>query len=80
MPHRDIAGFAASLVSRKKWTFLLERNTDATPMSRLRELISAGAFVEVIDRIYPLDDAAAAFERQLQPGKRGKILLDMRDR
>jgi len=80
MPHRDISGFATSLLSSKKWTFLLERNTDAARMGRLRELISAGAFTEVIDRVYHLDDATDAFERQLQSGKRGKVLLDMRDR
>ena len=78
MPHRDVAGFARSLVSMRKWGFLLEYDTDARRMERLRTLIADGAFPPTIDSIYPLEDAAAAFARQERPGKKGKILLDMR--
>jgi len=78
MPHEDVGGFARSLVSRKRWGFLLERNTDSARMERLTELIAAGAFTEVIDSVHSLDDFADAFDRQLRSGKRGKILLDMR--
>ncbi len=79
MPHRDVAGWARSLFSSKKWGFLLEHDTDEARMERLRGLVADGAFSETIDSIHPLADADAAFERQLRPGKRGKILLDMRE-
>lgn len=79
MPNHDVGGFFRSLVSRRKWGFLLEYNTDAQRMERLRQLISDGAFPATVDSIFPLSSALEAFERQLKPSKRGKILLDLRD-
>lgn len=76
MPHLDIKGYLGSLFSRRKWGYLMEANTDALRMSRLRKLIQQGAFTEVIDSVYPLAQAGEAFARQLKPGKRGKILID----
>jgi len=78
MPHLDLAGGARSLFSRRKWGFLLEYNTDAVRMERLRALISEGAFTPVVDSVYGVLEATDAFDRQKQPGKRGKILLDFR--
>ena len=78
MPHHDVAGWARSLLSLRKWGFLLEYDTDARRMERLRTLIAEGAFPATIDSIHELSDATDAFERQKQPGKRGKILLDFR--
>ena len=78
MPHHDIAGWARSLVSQRKWGFLLEYNTDAKRMERLRTLISEGAFPPTVDSIYDISATTEAFDRQRKPGKRGKILLDFR--
>jgi NADPH:quinone reductase-like Zn-dependent oxidoreductase len=66
-------------VSRKKWGYLMEADTDRKRMSRLQALMSAGAFREVVDSIYPLADAGSAFARQLDRGKRGKILIGFTD-
>lgn len=79
MPHRDAAGWVRSLFSRRRWGFLLEHDTDAKRMERLRTLVAAGAFSPTIDSIFPLKDAKEAFARQRLPGKRGKILLDFRE-
>lgn len=79
MPHRDVIGWVRSLFSRRRWGFLLEHDTDATRMERLRALIVADAFSPTIDSIFPLKDAEEAFARQAMSGKRGKILLDFRD-
>lgn len=79
MPHLDILGFISSLFSRKKWGYLMEADTDARRMSRFLGLIEAGAFREVIDCIYPLAEAGDAFQRQLKPGKQGKILIDFNE-
>lgn len=79
MPQLDITGFIRSLFSKKKWGYLMEYNTDATRMERLRSLIAQQAFSPVIDSIYELSVAEDAFERQLKPGKKGKILLDFRN-
>ncbi|MEH6910065.1 MAG: NAD(P)-dependent alcohol dehydrogenase [Oceanicoccus sp.] len=79
MPHLDISGFIGSFFSRKKWGYLMEADTDVRRMSRLLGLMDAGAFGEVIDCIYPLTEADDAFQRQLQPGKQGKILINFNE-
>lgn len=78
MPHLDLAGSVLSLFSRKKWGFLLEYDTDAARMTRLRTLISEGVFLPVINSIHEASEAIEGFTRQQKPGKRGKILIDFR--
>jgi len=77
MPHLDVKGFLHALVSRRKWGFLLESDTDQKRLSRLSELMAAGVFTPVVDSSYELQDAAHAFARQEKSGKRGKIILTM---
>jgi len=72
----DILGFISSLFSRRKWGYPMEADTDARPLSWLLEFMAAGAFSEVIDNVYPLAQADDAFQRQLEPGNKGKILID----
>ncbi|MEM8660571.1 MAG: NADP-dependent oxidoreductase [Pseudomonadota bacterium] len=79
MPQLDLTGFLRSVFSRKKWGYLMVSDTDRARMSRLQELMKAGAFSEVIDSIYPLAKAGDAFSHQLERGKRGKILIDFSD-
>ena len=79
MPHRDVTGWVRSLFSSRRWGFLLEHNTDAKRMERLRALVAEGAFSPTVDSIFPVKDAGEAFARQQTSGKRGKILLDFRD-
>ena len=79
MPHLDVSGFARALFSRRKWGFLLEKDTDPERMTRLHTLMAQGAFRPVIDSIHPLSRAGDAFARQQQPGKRGKIMIDLRE-
>ena len=76
MPHLDVPGFLTSLFSRRKWGYLMETDTGATRMERLRELMSQNAFRPAIDSVHPLATAADAFDRQQETGKRGKILLN----
>ena len=79
MPHLDAIGWARSLFSRRRWGFLLERDTDVKRMERLRTLMAEGAFSATVDSLFPLKEATDAFARQATPGKRGKILLDLRE-
>jgi len=78
MPHLDITGFLRGLMSRRKWGFLMESDTDEKRMERLRSLMADGAFQAAIDSIHPLARAGKAFARQQERGKRGKILIDFR--
>lgn len=78
MPHHDLAGFARSLLSSRKWGFLLVHDTDAPRMNRLRQLMGDGIFQETVDRVFPANAAVEAFDYQQGTGKRGKILLDFR--
>jgi len=78
MPQLDVLGFIRSLVSRRKFGFLMEADTDQRRLGRLVELMKASAFEPVIDCVVPISDATDAFDRILQKGKLGKILLDFR--
>lgn len=78
MPQLDVPGFIRSLVSRRKFGFLMEADTDQRRLCRLIKLMDASAFQPVIDKVVPISHAPAAFERILEKGKLGKILLDFR--
>lgn len=77
MPHLDVLGFVGGLVSRRKWGLLLEGNTDEKRLGRLVSLMSEGAFTPVVDSSFPLAEAAQAFARQRERGRRGKIILTL---
>ena len=79
MPQQDITGLLMSILSRQKWGYLMEYTTDAQRMERLRVLMEQAVFQPVIDSEYPLDSAPAAFQRQLQRGKQGKVLIKFSD-
>jgi len=38
--------------------------------------LATGRIAPIVDRVFPADDAAAAFDRLQEPGKLGKVLLD----
>ena len=38
--------------------------------------LATGRIAPLVDRVFPADDAAAAFDRLQEPGKLGKVLLD----
>jgi NADPH:quinone reductase-like Zn-dependent oxidoreductase len=48
---------------------------DSGQLDEIRSLVDRGELRPSIDSVYPLDDARAAFERSLSPGKRGKVVL-----
>jgi len=79
MPHEDIPGFFRALFSRRKWGYLMESDTGPARMSRLHALMELKALSPAIDSIHALTQAAAAFGRQHETGKRGKILIDFRE-
>ncbi|MEM9316960.1 MAG: zinc-binding dehydrogenase, partial [Pseudomonadota bacterium] len=54
MPQQDVVGFLRSVFSRRKWGYLMESDTDELRMARLQKLMTAGAFSDVVDSIYPL--------------------------
>jgi NADPH:quinone reductase-like Zn-dependent oxidoreductase len=45
--------------------------------TRIVPLMAAGTLVPVVDRAFPLDDAVAALDAVRQPGKLGKLLLEL---
>jgi NADPH:quinone reductase-like Zn-dependent oxidoreductase len=53
--------------------FVVEPNMGQ--LEEITRLVDEGALRPEIDSVYPLEEARAAFERSLQPGKRGKVVL-----
>jgi NADPH:quinone reductase-like Zn-dependent oxidoreductase len=57
--------------------FIVEPNREQ--LVELAGLVDAGDLRVAIDSVFGLADARAAFERSLSPGKRGKVVLRVRD-
>jgi NADPH:quinone reductase-like Zn-dependent oxidoreductase len=58
--------------------FVVEPDRDQ--LVEVSELVDRGALRPVIDRVYDLDHARAAFARSMAGGKRGKVVLRVGDR
>ena len=56
--------------------FIVEPNRQQ--LAELARLVDEGAIRPAVDSVFPLTEAAAAFERLLAPGKRGKVVLEVR--
>jgi len=52
---------------------------DGERLTEIARLVDAGELRPVIDSVYPLEDAVAAFERVEARGKRGKVVLRVLD-
>jgi NADPH:quinone reductase-like Zn-dependent oxidoreductase len=57
--------------------FVVEPNREE--LTELARLADAGELRPLIDSVFPLAEARAAFERSMQPGKRGKVVLRVVD-
>jgi NADPH:quinone reductase-like Zn-dependent oxidoreductase len=53
--------------------FVVEANRDQ--LTELGRLVDEGALKPLVDSVFQLEDTALAFERVMQPGKRGKVVL-----
>jgi NADPH:quinone reductase-like Zn-dependent oxidoreductase len=53
--------------------FVVEPNGEQ--LRRIDELVEHGVLEPEVDRVYPLEEARAAFERLEQRGRRGKVVL-----
>ncbi len=67
------AQLLSPFVSQKLGTFVATEN--AKDFAALRELIEAGTVTPAIDRVYPLDQTAAAVRHLLDGQARGKIVI-----
>jgi NADPH:quinone reductase-like Zn-dependent oxidoreductase len=57
--------------------FVVEPNREQ--LAELARLVDGGELRPAIDAVFPLDDARAAFERSMEHGKRGKVVLRIAD-
>jgi NADPH:quinone reductase-like Zn-dependent oxidoreductase len=57
--------------------FVVEPNREQ--LTELARLADAGELRPLIDSVFPLAEARLAFERSMQPGKRGKVVLRVVD-
>ncbi|MFL5797248.1 MAG: NADP-dependent oxidoreductase [Actinomycetota bacterium] len=68
----------ATVTERAEATyFVVEPRRDQ--LIQLARLVDEGTLRAVVDSVFPLSDARAAFERVMKPGKRGKVVLQIRD-
>jgi len=73
---RQLRAVVLSLfVGQKLGTFVASEN--APDLTALRELIESGEVTPVIDRTYPLSEAAAAIRHLLDGRTRGKLVITM---
>jgi NADPH:quinone reductase-like Zn-dependent oxidoreductase len=52
---------------------------DREQLVEIGRLADAGELRSLVDSVFPLAEARAAFERSMQPGKRGKVVLRIAD-
>jgi NADPH:quinone reductase-like Zn-dependent oxidoreductase len=57
--------------------FVVEPNREQ--LENITRLVDDGELRPEIDSVYLLEEARAAFERSLAPGKRGKVVLRVSD-
>jgi NADPH:quinone reductase-like Zn-dependent oxidoreductase len=57
--------------------FVVEPNREQ--LEKITRLVDDGELRSEIDSVYLLEEARAAFERSLAPGKRGKVVLRVSD-
>jgi NADPH:quinone reductase-like Zn-dependent oxidoreductase len=57
--------------------FVVEHDRDQ--LAELTRIADAGELRPLIDRVFPFDDFRAAFERSMERGKRGKVVLRVSD-
>ena len=57
--------------------FIVEPNREQ--LVEIGRLADAGELRSLVDSVFPLAEARAAFERSMQPGKRGKVVLRVVD-
>jgi NADPH:quinone reductase-like Zn-dependent oxidoreductase len=57
--------------------FIVEPN--GAELEELVRMVDRGILRPSVDSVFPLEDASAAFERSLLPGKRGKVVLKVAD-
>ena len=67
------AQLLSPLVSQKLATFVASENSDDLVV--LRELIESGKVAPVVERSYPLGEAAAAIRHVIEGRARGKIVI-----
>jgi NADPH:quinone reductase-like Zn-dependent oxidoreductase len=57
--------------------FVVEPSRDQ--LLELARLVDQGTVRPLVDSVFPLAEARAAFERVMMPGKRGKVVLQVAD-
>ncbi len=74
-PTADAAGFAWAALSSRRAGYLMMLKTNPNALARLVELTEARVLRPVIDSVFDLADADAAFDRFATRGKQGRVLL-----
>lgn len=74
-PLADLGGFLRAALSSRRAGYLMMLRTDPARLSRLVALAEAGALRPVVDSVFDLVDADAAFDRFATRGKKGRVLL-----
>jgi NADPH:quinone reductase len=74
-PTGDIRGFARAALSSRRAGYLMMLKTDPTRLARLIALAETGALRPVVDSVFDLAEADAAFDRFATRGKQGRVLL-----
>lgn len=74
-PFSDKAGFLQAALSSRRAGYLMMLRTDLARTTRLVALAQTGVLQPVIDSVFALADADAAFDRFATRGKQGRVLL-----
>ncbi|ATQ43158.1 hypothetical protein CSW64_12400 [Caulobacter mirabilis] len=74
-PTHDLGAFVRAAFGRKRAGWLMMLRTDPAKLARLVALYEAGVLKPVIDSVFDVSNADAAFERFETRAKQGRVLL-----
>ena len=75
---RQLRAAVTSPFVRQRLTFVVSSEA-AADLARVVELAEDGAFSPVVERTWPLSDAAAAIDHVTDGRARGKVVVSVRD-
>lgn len=78
-PFNQLSSMVGNLFRKRKTGFLMVGRGDNKKLSLISKWIEHGKLTTIIDRTYEFAEFQKAFERILEPGKRGRIILKVED-
>lgn len=76
-PLKDLKGFVQSIFSSKKSRYLMVSHGDKAGLQEAAHMVESGLIKPIVDRTFPLHQAAEAYNYYQSGGKKGRVILKL---